>query len=127
MPDPAHGARAPPGRAQYRGICHNRGMNGLPALFVRKQAKAYGTRKVAEGDDPSGRTVTLIEDVITTGGAVLEAATALRELGATVGAVVCAIDRSAPGPSVLAENGISLLSVLTKADLDRRSGRPPAD
>ena len=70
--------------------------------------------------------MTLIEDVITTGGAVLAAATALRDRGATVGAVVCAMDRSVPGHSVLAENGVSLRSVLTKADLDPRDG-PPAD
>ena len=93
-------------------------LTGLPALFVRKQAKEYGTRKLAEGDDPAGQHVILLEDVITTGGAVLMAATALRELGATVSTVVCAIDRSAPGVSVLAEHGISVRSVLTKADLD---------
>ncbi len=59
-------------------------LTGLPALFVRKQAKEYGTRKLAEGDDPAGQHVVLVEDVITTGGAVLAAASALRHLGATV-------------------------------------------
>ena len=54
---------------------------GLPALFVRKQAKEYGTCKLAEGQDVSGRRVTLIEDVITTGGAVRDATRALREAG----------------------------------------------
>src|SRR4051795_12175946 len=39
---------------------------GLPALFVRKQAKRYGTCKLAEGPDATGRRVPLIEDVITT-------------------------------------------------------------
>ena len=48
---------------------------GLPALFVRKQAKEYGTCKLAEGPDVAGRRVTLIEDVITTGGAVRDATT----------------------------------------------------
>jgi orotate phosphoribosyltransferase len=37
-------------------------LTGLPTLFVRKQAKTYGTTKLAEGDDPAGRRVTLIED-----------------------------------------------------------------
>ena len=46
---------------------------GLPALFVRKKAKEYGTCKLAEGPDVAGRRVTLIEDVITTGGAVRDA------------------------------------------------------
>jgi orotate phosphoribosyltransferase len=93
-------------------------LTGLPALFVRKQAKEYGTRKLAEGGDPAGQHVVLVEDVITTGGAVLAAATALRDLGATVSTVVCAIDRSAPGGSVLTDRGITVRAVLTKADLD---------
>jgi len=46
---------------------------GLPALFVRKKAKEYGTCKLAEGPAVDGRRVTLVEDVITTGGAVREA------------------------------------------------------
>ena len=54
---------------------------GLPALFVRKQAKEYGTCKLAEGPDVAGRRVTIIEDVITTGGAVRDATRALREAG----------------------------------------------
>ena len=55
-------------------------LTGLPALFVRKQAKEYGTCKLAEGDDPAGEHVVLIEDVITTGGAVIAAASALGTL-----------------------------------------------
>lgn len=96
---------------------------GLPVLFVRKRAKEYGTRKLAEGPPPAGRQVTLVEDVVTTGGAVRDAATALRQAGAEVGVVVCAIDRS-PGPgSPLADVGLELRAVLTKAELDAsRSG-----
>ncbi len=93
-------------------------LTGIPTLFVRKQAKEYGTRKLAEGDDPAGRHVVLIEDVITTGGAVAAAALALRDLGATVTTVICAIDRSAPGQSVLPEAGVTVRPVFTKADLD---------
>ncbi len=93
-------------------------LTGLPALFVRKQAKTYGTAKLAEGDSPAGRNVVLIEDVITTGGAVLNAARSLRQLGATANAVVCVIDRAAPGESVLAADGVRVISLLTKADMD---------
>jgi orotate phosphoribosyltransferase len=94
------------------------GLTGLPALFVRQQAKAYGTRKVAEGPEVVGRRVTIIEDVVTTGGAVRDAALALRERDASVGAVVCVIDRSEPGANRLREVGIETRSVLTRADLD---------
>jgi orotate phosphoribosyltransferase len=91
---------------------------GIPALFVRKQAKEYGTRRIAEGGDPAGRVVLLVEDVITTGGDVARAARVLRELGATVTAVVCVIDRSRPGDNPLAAEGITVRPVLTKQLLD---------
>ena len=93
-------------------------MTGIPTLFVRKEAKTHGTRRLAEGGDPAGRTVLLVEDVITTGGAVRNAARALRELGATVTAVVCAIDRSNAGADPLTEDGLETRSVMTKALLD---------
>jgi orotate phosphoribosyltransferase len=91
---------------------------GIPALFVRKQAKDYGTGRLGEGGDPAGRTVALVEDIITTGGAVIAAARALRDLGATVTNVVCAIDRSSHGAGGLARDRITVRSVLTKELLD---------
>ena len=98
-----------------------------PALFVRKQAKTYGTCKLAEGPDFAGKRVTLIEDVITTGGAVRDATRALREGGAIVEVVVCAIDRSPAGENPLADVGLEVRAVLTKADLDAaRAGSTPA-
>lgn len=96
---------------------------GLPALFVRKKAKEYGTMKLAEGPDVAGKRVTLIEDVITTGGAVRNATIALREFGATVETVVCAIDRSPADVNPLADVGLEVRPVLTKADLDAVSAR----
>ncbi|HNM97403.1 MAG TPA: orotate phosphoribosyltransferase [Marmoricola sp.] len=95
---------------------------GLPALFVRKQAKEYGTCKLAEGPDVAGRRITLIEDVITTGGAVRDATNALRERGAIVDTVVCAIDRSPGSDNPLADVELEIRSVLTKADLDQARG-----
>ncbi len=91
---------------------------GLPALFVRKQAKEYGTCKLAEGPDVEGRQVTLVEDVITTGGAVRDATEALRAAGARVDVVVCAIDRSPAADNPLADVGLEVRPVLTKAELD---------
>ncbi len=91
---------------------------GLPALFVRKQAKEYGTCKLAEGPAVAGRRVTLIEDVITTGGAVRDATKALREAGAIVEHVVCAIDRSPGDDNPLNDVGLQIFPVLTKAQLD---------
>jgi orotate phosphoribosyltransferase len=91
---------------------------GLPALFVRKRAKDYGTCKLAEGPEVAGRRVTLVEDVITTGGAVRDATRALRGAGAVVDVVVCAIDRSPEGENPLDDVGLEIRPVLTKAELD---------
>ncbi len=93
-------------------------ITGTPALFVRKEAKTYGTCKLAEGPDYAGKRVTIIEDVITTGGAVRDATRALRESGAIVEVVVCAIDRSPAGENPLADIGLEVRAVLTKAELD---------
>ena len=90
----------------------------VPTLFVRKAAKEYGTCKLAEGPDVAGRRVTLVEDVITTGGAVRDATRALREAGAVVETVVCAIDRSPEGENPLADVGLEVRPVLTKSMLD---------
>ncbi len=95
---------------------------GIPALFVRKAAKTYGTCKLAEGPDVAGKRVTLIEDVITTGGAVRDATRALREAGAIVETVVCAIDRSPAGGNPLGDVALVVRAVLTKADLDAARG-----
>ncbi len=97
-------------------------LTGTPALFVRKQAKEYGTCKLAEGPDVAGRRVTLVEDVITTGGAVRDATRALRDAGATVEVVVCAIDRSPADDEPLADVGLEVRAALTRAQLDAARG-----
>lgn len=94
---------------------------GRPARFVRKAAKTYGTLQLAEGGELAGFRICLIEDVITSGGAVIDAAHALRDAGATVDTVVCAIDREAGGREKLQSLGISVRALFTKADLEAAS------
>jgi len=91
---------------------------GIPALFIRKKAKEYGTAKLAEGPDFAGKRITLIEDVITSGGAVRDAVNALRPMGGVVDTVVCAIDRSPEPGESLRDVQLEIRSVLTRADLD---------
>lgn len=68
--------------------------SGLPVVFVRKQAKDYGTCLLAEGlGDLSGKKLFVIEDVITTGGQVIESAAALKKVGAEILGVLCVILR----------------------------------
>jgi orotate phosphoribosyltransferase len=91
---------------------------GIPAAFVRKEAKAYGTARLAEGADIAGRRVTVIEDVITTGGQVVISTGQLRALGAIVDHVVCVIDRSPDHGAALIAEGLTMTSLLTRAQLD---------
>ena len=93
-------------------------LTGTPARFVRKEAKKYGTLKIAEGGDLAGYTVCIVEDVVTSGGAVIDATHALRAEGATVETVVCVIDRQSGGREKLAELGLEMRAVFTKADLE---------
>ncbi|WP_460540887.1 orotate phosphoribosyltransferase [Glycomyces halotolerans] len=92
-------------------------VTGVPALFVRKQAKTYGTCRLAEGGDVEGRSLLIIEDVVTSGGAVLDAVAELRRRGATVQRAVCVIDREAGGPKSLADNDVELTALFTMTEL----------
>ena len=93
-------------------------VTGHRARFVRKQAKEYGTRLLAEGGPVDGARICLIEDVITSGGAVIDAARALRDAGAVVDTVVCVIDREAGGVEKLAGLGVEVRALFTRTDLD---------
>ena len=90
----------------------------LPCAFVRKQAKPYGTARLAEGAEVSGRQVLVVEDVVTSGGQIVISTEQLRELGATIDAAVCVIDREEGGATALAAARIRLHALFTRADLD---------
>ena len=49
-------------------------LTDLPTLFVRKQAKTYGTRRLAEGGRVDGQTLTIVEDIVTTAGQIMSQA-----------------------------------------------------
>ena len=86
--------------------------SGLPFLIVRKTAKEYGTSNRVEGAYDEDDCVCLIEDVVTSGGALLDAVEALRGAGLTVRAAVCIVDREEGGAAALAAHGVRLRPVL---------------
>ena len=92
-------------------------ITGIPAFFVRKQAKSYGTMRIAEGGDLDGRRLLIVEDVVTSGGAILDSAAPLRNAGALIGPVVCVIDRLAGGAEKLANEGLHLQALFTMTEL----------
>ena len=91
--------------------------SGLPFLIVRSSAKAYGTARRIEGVYEPGERVLLVEDVVTAGGAALEAVRALRSEGLEVARALCVLDRAEGGAEALAEEGVELRSLLTRADV----------
>ena len=89
-------------------------ITGLPAAFLRK---AYGTRKYAEGPELAGRRVTLVEDVVSSGKAILNTLSDLRADDVDVLCAVCVSDRQSGGREALAERNLELRPLLTMDDL----------
>jgi len=91
---------------------------GKPTVLIRNQKKDYGTAKQIEGVLEPGDRVVIVEDVATTGGQVIEAATLLRdELGAEVVAIIAVIDRQEGARENVEQAGFRFDALLTKADL----------
>jgi orotate phosphoribosyltransferase len=96
---------------------------GLPGAFVRKEAKKYGTAKVAEGADLKGKKIVIVEDVVTSGGQVILSAVDLRGLDADIMCAVCVIDRESGGKEKLAAEGIELRALFTMSELKAAAGK----
>jgi orotate phosphoribosyltransferase len=90
---------------------------GLPFLIVRGAAKAYGTGNRLEGVFEPGELVCLVEDVVTSGGAAVEAVEALREAGLEVRNAVCVVDREEGGIDALARAGVRLEPLYRASEL----------
>lgn len=91
--------------------------SGLPFLIVRKEAKEYGTANRLEGPYEEGECVCLVEDVVTSGGALLESVTALREAGLVVNTAVCVVDREEGGADALARHAVRLRPLFRAGEL----------
>jgi orotate phosphoribosyltransferase len=91
--------------------------SGLPFLIVRKAAKDYGTANQLEGVHGEGDCVCLIEDVVTSGGAAIEAVEALRAAGLRVSNAVCVVDREEGGVDELARHAVRLRPLYRASEL----------
>jgi orotate phosphoribosyltransferase len=90
---------------------------GLPFLIVRKAAKDYATGNRLEGEYEPGERVCLVEDVVTSGGALLESVEALREAGLVVDTAVCVVDREEGGADALARHAVRLRPLFRAGEL----------
>ena len=93
--------------------------SSLPFVIVRKEAKDYGTARRLEGVYEAGERACLVEDVVTTGGAALEAVRALRAAGVECDAAVCVVDREEGGSDALGAEGVRLVPLFRAADVVR--------
>jgi len=89
----------------------------IRAFTVRKEAKAHGTGKLIEGPFRAGDRVVIVEDVITTGSSASRAVEAVRAAGGTVLGVLALVDRNEGGRESLEELGLSVVSLVTAADI----------
>jgi len=89
----------------------------LPFLIVRKEQKEHATAKRIEGAFEPGEKVCLVEDVVTSGGAAVEALRALREAGLECRIAICVVDRDEGGVDALARLGVRLCPLFRVPDL----------
>lgn len=93
--------------------------SGMPFLIVREGKKEYGTSNRIEGVFEPGETVCVVEDVVTSGGALLESVEALREAGLVVHTAVCVVDREEGGADALARQAVRLRPLFRASELLR--------
>jgi orotate phosphoribosyltransferase len=89
----------------------------LPFIIVRGETKEYGTARRIEGSFEPGELVCLLEDVVTSGGALAAAVSALRDEGLVVRTAVCVVDREEGGSDALARLGVRLRALFRAGEL----------
>lgn len=91
----------------------------LNCAFIRKKPKEHGTCRYSEGADLIGKNVLIVEDVVSSGGQIIETVGMLREDGIKITQALCVIDRETGGYEKLQEAGIELLSLFKQSELDQ--------
>ncbi len=101
--------------------------SGLPFIIVRGETKEYGTTNRIEGPFARDDLVCLVEDVVTSGGALAESVSALRDAGLVVRNALCVVDREEGGADALARLGVRLHALYRASDLlaTRKSAAKP--
>ena len=91
----------------------------IPAFIVRKEAKGHGTGNYIEGlgNMDNGCTVALVEDVVTTGGTLIQVIERVEDAGFKVGLVVTIVDRQEGGAKVLEDAGYPLKAIFTREEM----------
>jgi orotate phosphoribosyltransferase len=102
-----------------------RDMKDIPAFVVRKEPKKHGLRKLIEGSLQEGMRVVIVDDVITTGGSVLQAIDCVRDMGCTVDLVIALLDREQEGRENIEGAGCEFRALYTITELRQLAGPQP--
>jgi orotate phosphoribosyltransferase len=94
---------------------------GIKSGFCRKQAKKYGTCLRIEGGVEEGESVTIVEDVITSGGAAQDSIYALREQGMKILALIAVVDREAGAHEEFEKLGVEYRPLFKRSELDKHA------
>jgi orotate phosphoribosyltransferase len=97
-------------------------LTGLPIAFLRKEAKTYGTCRYAEGADLEGERVLMVEDVVSSGGALLDTLAMLKTDEIHPIGAICVIDRETGGMEAMAKAGVPLKALLTMSRIESAAG-----
>ena len=115
---------AAPSSAPSRSPPQPRSRRGLPFVIVRGAVKDYGTGNRIEGVFAPGERVCLVEDIVTAGGAALEAVEVLREAGLLVSTAICVVDREEGGADALARAAVRLRPLLRASEVREAAATP---
>jgi orotate phosphoribosyltransferase len=89
-----------------------------PAFFVRKEVKDHGVQTKIDGHITPNSKVVLVEDVTTTGGSIMRAVEAVREIGCAVDTVLTVVDRLEGARENLSAERIRLIPLFTRVDFE---------
>ncbi len=97
----------------------------LPSFIVRKEVKGHGTKKPVEGNLPKEPArVIMVDDVITSGGSIMQAIDVVQGLGHTIALTVSVLDRDGGGAERFREKGIPYQPLVTIAELGISNDEP---
>ena len=89
----------------------------IPAFTVRKEKKTHGSQKTIEGIIPSGGRIAVVDDVVTTGGSIIQAIDAIKKDGVSVVVALTIVDRQSGATEALQECGVPYRPLLSIEDL----------
>lgn len=89
-----------------------------PSFFVRKEVKDHGIQTKIDGHIAPNSKVVLVEDVTTTGGSIMRAVEAVREIGCEVNTVLTVVDRLEGARENLSSERIRLIPLFTRMDFE---------